>query len=107
MIPRTPDVRERSIFLCSCVASRIRGPWIVSDRVISDFLCSQGMLQVWCNRRRSMEVRYRWYPSSMSIRQIVLSERTRLCVHIQLCRQYMDSALYYSAGRQYLNFRKN
>ena len=26
MIPRTPDVRERSIFLCSCGASNIRGP---------------------------------------------------------------------------------
>lgn len=26
MIPRTPDVRERSISLCSCVASHIRGP---------------------------------------------------------------------------------
>ena len=54
IIHRTPDVRERSIFLYSCVASRIRGPWFMSDRVISDFLCSQGMLQVWCNRRQSI-----------------------------------------------------
>ena len=31
MIPRTPDVRERSISLCSCGASHIRGPRYCND----------------------------------------------------------------------------